>query len=86
MRYRKQVSANVRAQIAYHDLTGVEVAKIVGVSQPQLSKRLHGQLDWKLGELVALAQAWNKPLEELIAGINDDPFKENGTVEAVSAA
>lgn len=86
MRYRKQVSANVRAQIAYHDMTQIEAAAIAGVSQAQFSKRLHGQIDWRLGEIVLLANRWKMEPTRLLAGIDNNPLDSNGAVEAVTPA
>ncbi|WP_261623242.1 hypothetical protein [Nesterenkonia marinintestina] len=86
MRYRKQLSANIRAQIAYHDMTQVQVAALLGLPPGQVSKRIHGHIDWRVGELLFLAHEWNQPLDVLLRGVEDRPFDENGAVEAVTSA
>ncbi|WP_101574880.1 helix-turn-helix domain-containing protein [Brevibacterium sp. 239c] len=85
MRYSKQVRANVMAEMGRRELRQMDVAEILKISQNNVSRRLHGAVDWKLGELLRLAQVWEIPLATLLNGTEDDPFAPNGEAKAVEA-
>lgn len=86
MKYRKQLSANIRAEMARHDQNQADIARLLGVTQPQVSKRLHGHQEWRFGELLKLAATWDIDLSTLTQGTEDRPFDENGPVKEVAAA
>ncbi|WP_101594665.1 helix-turn-helix domain-containing protein [Brevibacterium linens] len=86
MRYSKQVRFNVMAEMGRRELRQLDVAEILEISQNNISKRLHGAVDWKLGELLKLAKAWDIPLATLLDGAEEDPFAPNGDAKAVKAS
>lgn len=53
----KEVAATLRAQVAHDQLTQLEVAKLVGMSQSQVSKILRGDGHIDLDQLDAFAAA-----------------------------
>lgn len=85
MRYRKQLRANIKAEMSRRDLLQGDVASILGIAQNGVSKRLVGDVDWKFGELLKLASHWDISVSVLIAGTDENPFDENGHIEAVAA-
>lgn len=52
---RKAVGSNVRAEMARVGLTQDRVAELLGISQPQVSKRLLGVISFDAVELTKLA-------------------------------
>lgn len=48
------------------ELTQADVARVAGLSQPQVSRRLAGERRWQVDELVALSRAWGVSVDELI--------------------
>jgi transcriptional regulator with XRE-family HTH domain len=66
---RKQIGDNVRAELARLGLRHDDLAKILGISQPQISKRLAGTIGFEAAELVRIAAELNVPLARLV----DDP-------------
>lgn len=85
MRYMKQVRANILAEMGRRELRQADVAEILGQSQKNVSRRLHGAVDWKLGELLMLSVTWSIPIATLLAGTEEDPFEPNGDPKAVDA-
>lgn len=77
--------ANILAEMGRRELRQGDVAALIGLAQKNVSRRLHGDVDWKLGELLHLSEAWDLPLSTLIYGIDDDPFASNGDAKAVAA-
>lgn len=61
-----RVTAEVRAEAARRGATQEEVAQILGISQTQVSRRFTGQIDFAVGELVRLAEAWEIPFTRLL--------------------
>lgn len=72
------------AEMGRRELRQADVAQIIGISQNNVSKRLHGSIDWKLGELLKLSQVWGISLATLLAGVEDEPFEPNGEPKAVN--
>lgn len=48
---RRTVGANVRAEMARHRITQDQLATALGISQPQVSKRLLGEIAFDVDEL-----------------------------------
>lgn len=82
------MAANIRAEMGRRNLNQKDVAPLLGPSykQPHISRRLNGRQDWAFGELMKLSQAWEISITALIAGTDENPFEENGEVEAVTSA
>lgn len=47
----------LRAKIKEKGLTQEKVAKIIGISENSLSRKLNGKKDFRLGEVILLCQA-----------------------------
>lgn len=68
--YHVLVRSNVKAELARKDVQGQAAAERIGMSATMLSSRLHGRSDWRLGELVKLAEILDIPFSRLIEGID----------------
>jgi len=56
------VCAEVRAEIARQRVSQKSIAAALGITEGQLSLRLTGQVELKVGELDAIARALKKPV------------------------
>lgn len=63
------VPANVRAELARRRIRQTEVADRLGVSRQNVSQRLNGTVDFRVGELIAIADMCGITLAELIDGV-----------------
>ena len=62
------VAANVRAELARRRLTGVAVARELGLTQPAMSRRLTGDVPFTAVEVWRLSQILDVPIESLFNG------------------
>lgn len=53
---RAAVSAEVRAQMGRYNKRQRELAEVLGISQPQVSARLRGDVAWSVDDLATIAQ------------------------------
>jgi len=60
------VGANVRAEMARRRITQDRVADLLGISQPQVSKRLNGDIAFDVVELDKLADLLGIPAATLL--------------------
>ena len=60
------VAANVRAELARKRISQTEVAARLGVSRQNVAQRLSGRVDFRVGELVAIAGLLNIPVTALL--------------------
>lgn len=76
MSYQKQLRANVVAELSRRDISQTEAAHQIGMPQTALSARLRGRIDFRIGELLALAHLLGVPLSVLLHGLEekDDRF------------
>lgn len=63
---RKQIGDNVRAELARLGLRHEDLAKLLGVSQPQATKRLTGKIGFEAAELVRISEEFDIPLARLV--------------------
>lgn len=63
---RKQIGANVRAELARLGLRHDDLAKILGISQPQATKRIAGAIGFEAAELVLIAEALGVPAHQFL--------------------
>lgn len=61
-----RVAAEVRAEMARQRVNQREVAKILGVSQPQVSQRLRGEIAFDTEELEKLARAFQVSASQFV--------------------
>jgi transcriptional regulator with XRE-family HTH domain len=55
------VAANVRAELARRRVRQSEVAERLGVSRQNVAQRLNGSVDFRVGELLAIADLLGIP-------------------------
>lgn len=60
------VAANVRAELARKRISQTEVAARLGVSRQNVAQRLSGRVDFRVGELVAIAGLLDIPVAALL--------------------
>lgn len=63
---RKQIGKNVRAELVRQGLGQDALAEMLGISQPQISKRLAGSIGFEAAELVWVAEALRVPVARLM--------------------
>jgi hypothetical protein len=63
---RKQIGANVRAELVRRERGQDWLAGVLNLSQPQISKRLVGRIGFEARELVLTAEALDVPVERLL--------------------
>lgn len=61
------VAANVRAELARKRITQTKVAARLGVSRQNVAQRLSGRVDFRVSELVAIAELLEIPVTALLA-------------------
>lgn len=62
-----RVSAEVRAEVARQQLTHRELGERLGLSQPQVTKRLNGVISMDTAELDRIAIALGVPVDRFLA-------------------
>lgn len=63
---RQQIGRNVRAELARLGKGQDALADLLGVSQPQISKRLAGVIGFEAAELVRIAAEFDIPMSRLV--------------------
>lgn len=62
----EHVATEVRAEMGRQRATQRQVGEILGISQPQVSARLRGEIAFNTQELGALAEAWGVPVSNFM--------------------
>lgn len=70
---RERVRMEIRALKGRDGTTQEQLAKVLGISQPQVGKRLRGEIPFQLDELDALADYYGIEVEDLIGGTRLGP-------------
>lgn len=60
------VAANIRALMGRHRVSQETLAKVIGVSRPQLSDRLNGHVNLSVRELGSIARFFGKSMVDLV--------------------
>jgi transcriptional regulator with XRE-family HTH domain len=55
------VAANVRAELARKRISQTQIAEHLGVSRQNVAQRLNGRVDFRVGELIAIAALLDIP-------------------------
>jgi transcriptional regulator with XRE-family HTH domain len=63
----QRVAAEVRAEVARQAVTQERVAGILGVAQPNVSRRLNGKQPFDTDELDKLADAFGVPVDRFLS-------------------
>ena len=58
--------ANVRAEMARRQITQMELARQLGLSQAAISARIKGRTPFDINELTAIARVLDVPLDALL--------------------
>lgn len=64
-----RVAAEVRAEMARQRFSQRKVAEILGISQPQVSQRLRGEIAFNTRELEMLAIAFRVPAAQFVPDV-----------------
>lgn len=64
--WARQTGRKVRGQLAEHEMNQADAARVLGLSQAAVSRRLTGDVDFTVTELVRLAQWLRIPLGDLL--------------------
>ncbi|MEX3565370.1 helix-turn-helix domain-containing protein [Micrococcus endophyticus] len=64
------VRANLAAEISRRDLTQARAAMLAGLTPDGLSKRMSGQIEFRLSELLSLARVLEVPFSTLVVGLD----------------
>lgn len=65
-RIRRQIGQNVKAELIRLGLGQEKVADLLGISQPQVSKRIAGSIGFEAAELVKIAEGLGIPVARLV--------------------
>lgn len=60
------ITAAIRAELAWHKWTLTDLSDKTGIAQATLSKKMNGHSEFKLNELDLIADALDLPLASLI--------------------
>lgn len=60
------MSTEVRAHLARNRKTQRDLSEVLGISQPQISARMNGDIAWDVNELAAIADWFGVPVTALI--------------------
>jgi len=67
------VRALVRAHIRRAGVSQRWIGEQLGLSQPQVSQRIHGHVEWRNSELEALARALDVPVSDFLPTDRTEP-------------
>lgn len=65
----RAVSAEVRATMARHRISGAKLAGMVGMSQSYISRRLLDDAPFTLNDVEAICAALDEPLADFVAAV-----------------
>ena len=63
------VAANVRAELARRRITQTDVAQRLGVTRQNVAQRLNGSVDFRVGELILIANMLGITIGDLVGGV-----------------
>jgi len=63
----QRVAAEVRAEVARQNVTQLELARILEIAQPSVSRRLNGKFPFDTDELDKLASAFGVPVDRFLS-------------------
>lgn len=80
---RLRIARPIRAHLAVAGISGAELARRIGLSQPQVSRRLSGRLPFDSDDLTAIAAEINVSVPELIQMPKDQPIGGGGRLYGI---
>lgn len=60
------MSDNIRAELARHNVTQAQLAEYLGTTEAAISRRLKGNTDWRVIEVMETAAFLHVPLSTLL--------------------
>jgi transcriptional regulator with XRE-family HTH domain len=60
------IAAEVRAEISRQRKPQREIAELLGISQQQVSERVLGDVEWRISELVRVAEWLSVPITKFV--------------------
>lgn len=60
------IAAEVRAEISRQRKPQREIAELLGISQQQVSERVLGEVEWRISELVRVAEWLSVPITKFV--------------------
>lgn len=61
-----EIAAQVRAEISRQMKPQRELVELLGLSQAQISERVRGDVEWRISELVQVANLLGVPITDLV--------------------
>lgn len=75
MNYTDQLRANVVSQLSKREMSQAVAGESLNLRQNSLSARLYGKTDFRLKELLSLAELFGISIHELLAGVEEEYLK-----------
>lgn len=75
-------SSAIRAELARRGLRQVDIAEKLGIDPAQVTKRMNGDIDWRLAELQAIAAMFELPISALVDEPGAAPVAAAGSAVA----
>ena len=73
---RQRVAEEIRALLARRSMSGSELARRVGVTQPYMSRRLTGEIAFDVDDLQAIAEVLDVQPSDLLAAVGTATIRE----------
>ena len=64
----QKVAAEVRAELGRKELSCAALARMTGINEPVLRRRLKGSAPFRVAELETVAEALHVPVEQFLSG------------------
>lgn len=74
----ENVSVYVRTILGHLGVTAADLSRDMGMTQFQVSRRLSGYAKWTPLEVAMLADHFGVPVDDLLAGVPEPPWKFTG--------
>jgi transcriptional regulator with XRE-family HTH domain len=64
----EHVTSAIRAEVRRQGVSQRWIGEQLGLSQPQIWERMHGEVEWRMSELERLAAAMHVPVATFLPG------------------
>lgn len=79
MSYTDQLRANVVSQLSKREMSQAVAGEFLNLRQNSISARLYGKTEFRLKELLILAELFEVSIHELLAGVEYEYLKNRQT-------
>lgn len=69
----EHVSSEIRAELARQRRPQRDIAELLGISVNQVSERVRGDVDWRVTELVQVAELLGVPVTQFLPATSSAP-------------